>query len=198
MLQASSQSMILCIPPVLKWWGRVEFLLLSHLFVLILRAGCPDLYLRSELNGLLAGRILLHWVTELQSPVTGNFVPYVDISCLCLETILCLKLISISALRRCFMKICHKVITFLLLTSSLMFLLSMRVCILNRFSRVRLFATLWTVVLQALLSMRFSRQEYWSGLPCLPPGDVPRPGIKPASPTSPAVADGFFTTVATW
>ena len=198
MLQASYQSMILCIPPALKWWGRIEFLLLSHLFVLILRACCPDLYLRSELNGLLAGRILLHWVMELQSPVTGNFVPYVDINCLCLETILCLKLISISALRLCFMKICHKVIMFLLLTSSLMLLLSMRVCILNHFRRIQLFVTLWTVVLKALLSMGFSRQEYWSGLPCLPPGDLPCPGIKPASPTSPALADGFFTTGATW
>ena len=45
-----------------------------------------------------------------------------------------------------------------------------------------LFATLWTVVRQAPLSMGFSRQEYWSGLPCLPPGDLPDPGIKPASP----------------
>ena len=135
---------------------------------------------------------------ELQSPVTGNFVPYVDINCLCLETILCLKLISISALRLCFMKICHKVIMFLLLTSSLMLLLSMRVCILNHFRRIQLFVTLWTVVLRALLSMGFSRQEYWSGLPCLPPGDLPCPGIKPASPTSPALADGFFTTGATW
>ena len=141
-LQASCQSKILYIPPALKWWGRIEFLLLSHLFVLILRACCPSLYLRSELNGLLAGRILLHWVMELQSPVTGNFVPYVGINCLCLETILCLKLISVSALRRCFMKICHKVIMLLLLTSSLMFLLSVRVCVLNRFSRVQLFATL--------------------------------------------------------
>ena len=137
MLQASCQSMILHTPPALKWCSRTEFLLLSHLFVLILRACCPDLYLRSELNGLLAGRILLHWVMELQSPVTGNFVPYVDINCLCLETILYLKLISISALRCCFIKICHKVITFLL-TSRLMLLLSMRVCILNCFSRVRL------------------------------------------------------------
>ena len=44
--------------------------------------------------------------------------------------------------------------------------------------------------------MRFSRQEYWSGLPCSPPGDLPNPGIKPTSLTSPALAGGFFTTAA--
>ena len=50
-------------------------------------------------------------------------------------------------------------------------------------SRVRLFATLWTVAHQALLSMGFSRQEYWSGLPFLSPGHLPNPGIEPGSPT---------------
>ena len=50
-------------------------------------------------------------------------------------------------------------------------------------SRVRLFATLWTVAHQALLSMGFSRQEYWSGLPFPSPGDLPDPGIEPRSPT---------------
>ena len=49
-------------------------------------------------------------------------------------------------------------------------------------SHVRLFATPWTVVRQALLSMEFSRQEYWSGLPFSSPGDLPNPGIKPGSP----------------
>ena len=44
----------------------------------------------------------------------------------------------------------------------------------------------------------FSRQEYWSGLPCPPPGDLPHPGIEPVSLVSPAVADEFFTTSATW
>ena len=48
-------------------------------------------------------------------------------------------------------------------------------------SRVRLFVTPWTVACQAPLSMGFSRQEYWSGLPCPPPGDLPDPGIKPKS-----------------
>ena len=43
-------------------------------------------------------------------------------------------------------------------------------------------ATLWTVALQAPLSMGFSRQEYWSGLPFPSPGDLPNPGIKPEPP----------------
>ena len=50
-------------------------------------------------------------------------------------------------------------------------------------SRVRLFATPWTVVYQAPLSMGFSRQECWSGLPFPSPGDLPDPGIEPGSPT---------------
>ena len=50
-------------------------------------------------------------------------------------------------------------------------------------SRVRLFATPWTVAYQASLSMGFSRQEYWSGLPFPSPGDLPDPGIAPRSPT---------------
>ena len=50
-------------------------------------------------------------------------------------------------------------------------------------SCVQLFATLWTVAYQAPLSMEFSRQEYWSGLPFPAPGDFPDPGITPGSPT---------------
>ena len=49
-------------------------------------------------------------------------------------------------------------------------------------SRVRLFATPWTVAHQAPLSMGFSRQEYWSGFPFPSPGDLPDPGIEPRSP----------------
>ena len=58
--------------------------------------------------------------------------------------------------------------------------------------------TPWTVAHQASLSMGFSRQEYWIGLRCPPPGDLPRPGIKPASLGSPALAGRFFTTSTTW
>ena len=63
-------------------------------------------------------------------------------------------------------------------------------------SSVQLFVTPWTVAHQAPLSMGFSRQEYWSGFPCPPPGDLPSPGIKPMSLVSPALAGGFFTTSA--
>ena len=68
---------------------------------------------------------------------------------------------------------------------------------LSHFSRVQLFATLWTVTQQAPLPMGFFRQESWSGLPCPPPGDLPYPGIEPMSHTSPAWAGGFFTISAT-
>ena len=61
-------------------------------------------------------------------------------------------------------------------------------------SCVRLFVTLWTVAHQAPLPMEFSKQEYWSGLPFPTPGDLPDPGIQPASLVSPALAGGFFTT----
>ena len=51
---------------------------------------------------------------------------------------------------------------------------------------------------QSSLSMVFSRQEYWSGLPCTPPGDLPDPGIEPVSLISPALAGRFFTMSSTW
>ena len=69
---------------------------------------------------------------------------------------------------------------------------------LSRFSCVWLFVTLWTVPRQAPLSMGFSRQTYWSVLPCPPPGDLPNPGITPSSLTSPALAGRLFTTSTTW
>ena len=69
------------------------------------------------------------------------------------------------------------------------------VFVLNCFSCVQLFANLWTVACQAPLSIGFSRQEYWSGLPFSSPGDLPDPGIEPASPAS---TGGFFNISATW
>ena len=54
--------------------------------------------------------------------------------------------------------------------------------------------SLWTVARQAPLPMEFSKQEFWSGMPFLSPGDLPDPGIELASPASPALTDGFFTT----
>ena len=54
--------------------------------------------------------------------------------------------------------------------------------------------TPWTTACVTPLSIGFSRQEYWSGLPFPPSGFLPNPGIEPASPASPALAGGFFTT----
>ena len=68
------------------------------------------------------------------------------------------------------------------------------VCVLNCFSRVQFCVTLWIIARQAPLSLGFSRREGWSGLPCAPPGDLPKPWIKLTSFMSPALADRFFTT----
>ena len=70
----------------------------------------------------------------------------------------------------------------------------MYTCMLSCFSCIRLLVTLWTVVHQAPLSMGFSSQEYWSGLPCPPSGDLPDLGTETASLISPDQAVGFFTT----
>ena len=67
-------------------------------------------------------------------------------------------------------------------------------CLLSCFSHVQLFVTPWTAAHQAPLFMGFSRQEYWSGLPCPPPGDLPNSGIEPVSLTSPPLARRFFPT----
>ena len=69
---------------------------------------------------------------------------------------------------------------------------------LNHFSHVQFFVTLWTVAHQAPLSMEGSSQEYWSVLSCLPPGDLPNLGIKPSSLLSLALAGRFLTTSSTW
>ena len=65
--------------------------------------------------------------------------------------------------------------------------------VLSLFNHVPLLVTLWTVACQAPQYMEFNRQEYWSGLPCPPPGNLPNPGVP-----FPALADGFFTTSASW
>ena len=59
------------------------------------------------------------------------------------------------------------------------------VCVLIHFSHVRLCVMLWTAACQTPLSMRFSRQEYWSGFPCPPPGDLGNPEMEPMSPMAP-------------
>ena len=71
-------------------------------------------------------------------------------------------------------------------------------CVCCHFSRLQLFATLWTIACQAPLPMGFSKQEYWSGLPGHPPGDLLDPGIKPTFLMTYALAGRFFTTSTTW
>ena len=68
-------------------------------------------------------------------------------------------------------------------------------CGLSHFSCVQLCATLWTVACQTPLSMRFSRQEYWSGLPCPPPGHLPNSGIEPTPLAALTWAGGFLSLV---
>ena len=65
-------------------------------------------------------------------------------------------------------------------------------------SRVRFFVAPWTVARQTPLSMEFSRQEYWSGMPFPSLGCLPNPEIEPTAVASRALAGGFFTTSATW
>ena len=71
-------------------------------------------------------------------------------------------------------------------------------CVLSHFSHVQLFVTLWTVPYQASLSVRFFKQEYWSGLPFASPGYLPDPEIEAVSLASPALAGRFFMSSATW
>ena len=66
------------------------------------------------------------------------------------------------------------------------------------FSHVQVFATPWTAAHSAPRSMGFSRQEHWSGFPFPSPGDLPDPGIEPASLMSPALTGRFFPTSTTW
>ena len=79
--------------------------------------------------------------------------------------------------------------TILSLFSNVPFMKCMHMCVV---SPVWLFETPWTVALQIPLSLGFSRQEYWSCLPFLPPGDLANPGIKPMFPVSPTLADRIF------
>ena len=71
-------------------------------------------------------------------------------------------------------------------------------CLPSHFSLACLFMTLWTVACQTPLSMGFSRQDYWSGLPFPPPGDLSNLGIKPASLMFPVLAGRFFSASTTW
>jgi len=86
-------------------------------------------------------------------------------------------------------------LSFIILSNSLQ---SCCACVLSHFSQVQLFVTLWTVACQAPLSVGFSRQRYWSGLPCPPPGNLSDPGIELTALTFPTLAGRFSTTSATW
>ena len=68
----------------------------------------------------------------------------------------------------------------------------------SHFSCVQLFAALWTVARKSPLSVGFSRQEYWTGLSCPPPGGLPDPGIEPVSLMSPTLGGRFFIISAAW
>ena len=72
------------------------------------------------------------------------------------------------------------------------FMIDVCISALRPSSHVLLIAIPWTVACQAPLSMEFSRQEHWSGLPFPPPGDLPNPGIEPMSHVSPALTCRFF------
>ena len=74
-------------------------------------------------------------------------------------------------------------------------ILLMLICLLFVPFKIMNFVTPWAVPCQASLSMGFPRQEYLSGLPLPSPGDLPKPGIKPGSPATPALAGRLFTTV---
>ena len=76
--------------------------------------------------------------------------------------------------------------------------LPISMCVLSRFSHIWVFVTVWTGAHQATLSMGYFRQEYWSGLPCPPPGGLSNPGRQPMSLECPALESGFFTTSTTW
>ena len=75
---------------------------------------------------------------------------------------------------------------------------SLYACVLSHFGHVQLFETLRTVAHWDPLSKGFFRQEYWSGLPYPPPGDLPDSRMELTSLMSPSLAGGYFTTSATW
>ena len=90
--------------------------------------------------------------------------------------------------------LCYSVALFLHICSeSNQFCSNKHAYVLSHFSHVWLFVILWIITQEAPLSMRFSRQEYWSGLQYPPPGDLPDLGIEPASLLASALAGRFFT-----
>ena len=76
--------------------------------------------------------------------------------------------------------------------SGFLFISFLFLCLLSRFGRVQLFMTPWTLAREAPLSIEFSRQKYWWGLLCPPPGDLPEPGIKSTPAEAPAMQADFL------
>ena len=84
------------------------------------------------------------------------------------------------------------------LPGQIFFPVPMRACLISCFHCIQFCVSQRTVAFQAPPSVRFSGQEYWIGLPCPPPGDLPDPKVESVSLTSPALGGGFFSMSATW
>ena len=137
-------------------------------------AACPPLLLLTKLQ-------LYHLPPPLPPPVSNS-------SCLFIQ---CQPLFSsCCTVLLCFSRFCTVGLKMfsLFFCACFLYIIYMLCCaVLSHFSCIRLFATPWTIARQAPLSMEFPGQEYWSGLSCAPPGDLPNPGIESSSPVSPAL-----------
>ena len=137
-------------------------------------AACPPLLLLTKLQ-------LYHLPPPLPPPVSNS-------SCLFIQ---CQPLFSsCCTVLLCFSRFCTvglKMFSLFFCACFLYIIYVLCCAVLSHFSCIRLFATPWTIARQAPLSMEFPGREYWSGLSCAPPGDLPNPGIESSSPVSPAL-----------
>ena len=137
-------------------------------------AACPPLLLLTKLQ-------LYHLPPPLPPPVCNSSCLFVQCQTLfssCCTVLLCFSRFCTVGLKMFSLFFC----------ACFLYIICVLCCaVLSHFSCIRLFETPWTIALQVPLSMGFPGQEYWSGLPCPPPGDLPNPGIKPSSPVSPAL-----------
>ena len=144
--------------------------------------GVNDLYLAND-QSLLGSDLGVSrdprrwWVTPSHYvPLWSHVCPSCTLISLCVSQ----PLVSVGVTQRLLVTVC---------------LMNIHASVLSSFTHLRLFENLWAVARQAPLSMGFSRKEYWSGLPCPPPGHLPNPGTEP---TAPALTEGFFATSTTW
>ena len=143
-------------------------------------------------NDTVTNAYLLTWnFLELASNCHTPLTFITRMSTFCPEVVRWLVLITRKA-KKCKMAICAATQDLSLLFNSLLVKYAIVHVCAQSASRVWLIVTPWIVAYQAPLSMGFYRQEYWSGLPCSPPGDLPNPRIEPASPESPALSGIFF------